>query len=96
MKGNKPEETRRPLHEIYGVPAKIRREPRAPRRKIIRSTEVYSFEFLKSDDVYLIQEVTDTKERAEAFMVHIRAIYADELKRKEDERAALRASFGYP
>lgn len=96
MEDNKSEEVRKPLHELYGVPFKTRREPRDPRRKIIRATQVYSFEFLDWRDVNLILEVTDTKERAEAFMAHIRAIYADELKRKEDERAALRASFGYP
>ena len=96
MEDNKPEREHRPLHALYGGSSKIRQQPRDPSRKSVRSTQVYSFEFLDWRDVNLILEVTDTKERAEAFMAHIRAIYADELRRKEDERAALRASFGYP
>lgn len=90
-----PEKVRKRLHELYGV-RHIRSQPRDTRNPTVRSTESWSFKFLNWRDVHLIQEVTETEERAKAFMEHIRNIYADELKRKEEERAALRASFGYP
>ncbi|MBO9151668.1 hypothetical protein ACFOTA_05585 [Chitinophaga sp. GCM10012297] len=93
-----PEKVRKHLHELYGIRGtRVRNKSRdAWKPPPAKSTGSWHFKFLSWEDVFLIQEVTETEERAKAFMEHIRNIYAGELKQKEEERAALRASFGYP
>ncbi|WP_346317939.1 hypothetical protein [Chitinophaga sp. YIM B06452] len=66
------------------------------RRQSVRKPRANcSFEFLSLQEALLIMELTDTKEKAQRFMNHIRENYGEELKREAEERAALRASFGY-
>ncbi len=55
-----------------------------------------SFEFLTFQETLLIMELTSTKAKSERFMRHIFENYGAELRKEQEERAALRASFGYP
>ncbi|RPD42085.1 hypothetical protein [Chitinophaga barathri] len=75
---------------------KLSKEIRKIEREGMKQAMTLCAEFIPTEEIRLLDEITCSKETAEIFLGHIRTIYATELQKRRDEREAFRAANPLP
>jgi hypothetical protein len=71
---------------------KLAAEIRKAERDAMKPAMTLSAEFIPREELQLLRDISCKKETAEEFSKHIRSIYAAELQKRRDEKAALEAA----